>query len=255
MNQRKALRKENKITIDNTKKGGSLEGFCWAGRSVTAGIQRFRNDREPTLIKFAAREAKQPKIMSAGGLQKEVTAVRTRPDDPQWCRNQKPGLNDRWHWLPVLDGKLEMRDEESHLHISAVRQQTGGHWHNASIKRHLQLQIIPELFPSNEEHLREIISCLLTARRPQVRVQISIPGKRKSKVFLLTRSMKTFHKNTDVNSCLKTQNSKKDERSCNAAAPNFASPLQMQQGTQPPGFSFLGPVYVQGLRKEQQERS
>lgn len=94
---------------------------------MTARVQRFRNDREPTLIKFAAREAKQPQITSAGGLQKEVTAVRTRPDDPQWCRNQKPGLNDLWHRLPVLDGKLEMRDEESHLRGSAVRQQTGGH--------------------------------------------------------------------------------------------------------------------------------
>jgi len=45
---------KNKITIDNTKKGGSLEGFCWADCSVTTHIQHFLNDGGWTLIRLAA---------------------------------------------------------------------------------------------------------------------------------------------------------------------------------------------------------
>lgn len=95
---------------------------------MTTRVQHFCNDWEPTLIKLASQKAKQPKTMSGGGLQKEEMAVRTRPDDSQWCKNQKPGLNDQWHRLPVLDGKLlDMRNAESHLRGSAVLQHIGGH--------------------------------------------------------------------------------------------------------------------------------
>lgn len=88
MNQRNALPKKKttniSIIIDNTKKGGSLERFCWAGCSVTAHIQHFLNNRRPTLIKLTTLGAKRGKTRSFGITWKEMMPLRARLMDVEW---------------------------------------------------------------------------------------------------------------------------------------------------------------------------
>lgn len=105
MNQKNVLpKKKFKIIIDNTKKGGSLERFCWAGCSVTTHIQHFLNNGGPTLIKLTTLEAKQGKTRSFGIIRKEIMPLRTTPMDVEWHsagQNSRPGLKDQWQGRKV----------------------------------------------------------------------------------------------------------------------------------------------------------
>lgn len=127
MNQRKALHKENKIARNNAKKGGSLEGSCWAGCSVTPCIQHFLNDQEPTHIQPSAQKAKWSDTTRHSILGREVMASVARLGGMQWDKKQGQVRKSR-QGLPVLDGNLKMETP------AWFRSDHGAPWH-CSCKR------------------------------------------------------------------------------------------------------------------------